>query len=522
MPRGWADFGRQLAIWFGFLAAYQIARGVADRDPPRAFDNGLHVIGIERHAHALFELTLQRLVDGSEVLATLASWTYWNSEFTVLGLALLWVYLRRNEAFTRFRNTILLANVIGLVGYVLLPTAPPRMFPDLGFDDTLASFGQLNHGSGLDRVRGQPLRGDAEPARGRRADRRRRALLGLPSLVGEDDLAPLARLGLVQRDGDREPLLARRRRRRGRRPDRAPPRSTATRSAAVARPSNRLAAQSRRPPTVQRFAPREGASVGRVTRTATLAWVKQGYTDGTRRLASRWIGGLARTRVTPNALTAAGVTLCAVSAVLIWFGDHNQWLVYWSAAALFVVGSILDILDGALARFGGKATPFGAFLDSISDRVSEGFVLTAVALVFSRQATRSRSRSRSPRSAAPSSSPTPAPRRSCSACAGDVGFGSRAERVVVITAGLVFAPWGGLQWAIYFLAVTAWLTVLQRILHVRRELPGGTDGFDERQGPARRRQGPRRADRRRQLRELARAGRRVLQGRGPRTTSCRA
>ena len=70
----------------------------------------------------------------------------------------------------------------------------------------------------------------------------------------------------------------------------------------------------------------------RVTRTATLAWVKQGYTDGTRRLASRWIGGLARTRVTPNALTAAGVTLCAAASVLIWFGDHNEWLVYWAAA----------------------------------------------------------------------------------------------------------------------------------------------------------------------------------------------
>jgi len=149
LPRGWADFGRQLAIWFGFLAAYQVARGIADRNPPRAFDNGLHVIGIERHVNALFELSLQRLVDGSHVLATLASWTYWNSEFTVLGLPLLWVYLRRNEAFVRFRNTILLANVIGLIGYVLLPTAPPRMFPDFGFDDTLQSFGQLNHGSGL-------------------------------------------------------------------------------------------------------------------------------------------------------------------------------------------------------------------------------------------------------------------------------------------------------------------------------------------------------------------------------------
>jgi len=138
-----------LAIWFGFLGAYQVARGLADRNPPKAFDNGLHVIGIERHANALFEVTLQRLVDGSQVLATAASWTYWNSEFTVLGLALLWVYLRRNEAFVNFRNSILLANVIGLVGYVLLPTAPPRMFPDLGFSDTLSNFGELNHGSGV-------------------------------------------------------------------------------------------------------------------------------------------------------------------------------------------------------------------------------------------------------------------------------------------------------------------------------------------------------------------------------------
>jgi membrane-associated phospholipid phosphatase len=138
-----------LAIWFGFLGAYQIARGLADRNPPKAFDNGLHVIGIERHANALFEITLQRLVDGSQVLATAASWTYWNSEFTVLGLALLWVYLRRNEAFVKFRNSILLANVIGLVGYVLLPTAPPRMFPDLGFSDTLSNFSELNHGSGV-------------------------------------------------------------------------------------------------------------------------------------------------------------------------------------------------------------------------------------------------------------------------------------------------------------------------------------------------------------------------------------
>jgi len=149
LPRGWADLGRQVVIWFGFLAAYQVARGIADRNPSAAFENGLRVIDAERHIHGLFELTFQRLIDSSNLLMNLASWTYWNSEFTVVGLALLWVYLRRTEAFTRFRNAILLANVIGLVGYVLLPTAPPRMFPDLGFDDTLARFESLNHGSGL-------------------------------------------------------------------------------------------------------------------------------------------------------------------------------------------------------------------------------------------------------------------------------------------------------------------------------------------------------------------------------------
>ena len=48
LPRGWRDFGVQLAIWFGFLLAYQVVRGIADRNPARAFENGLWVIEIER------------------------------------------------------------------------------------------------------------------------------------------------------------------------------------------------------------------------------------------------------------------------------------------------------------------------------------------------------------------------------------------------------------------------------------------------------------------------------------------
>ncbi len=180
--------------------------------------------------------------------------------------------------------------------------------------------------------------------------------------------------------------------------------------------------------------------------------------------------GLARTRVTPNALTTAGVSLCAIASVLVLFERHNQILVYWVAAAIFVAGSVLDILDGALARAGGKSTPFGAFLDSTTDRVSEGFMLAAIAYVF---AIENRDVFVVVAVAAVAGSflvSYTRARAEALGLKGDVGIGSRAERVVVITAGLILAPWGVLPWAIALLTVTAWITVVQRILSVRKQL----------------------------------------------------
>jgi PAP2 superfamily len=135
LPRGWGDLGRQVAIWFGFAILYQLARGVADRDPTRAFANGQAVVNFELHVtHRLYELTFQNFVDQRHLLEAAVSWTYWLSEFAVVGLAVLWVYVRRHQAFVRFRNSILLANVLGLVGYVFMPTAPPRLL-GVGFAD---------------------------------------------------------------------------------------------------------------------------------------------------------------------------------------------------------------------------------------------------------------------------------------------------------------------------------------------------------------------------------------------------
>ena len=191
---------------------------------------------------------------------------------------------------------------------------------------------------------------------------------------------------------------------------------------------------------------------------------------GARSLASRSIVGLARTRVTPNALTTSGVSLCLAAAVLVYFEYRDHLLFYWLGAAVFVVGSILDILDGALARAGGKTTPFGSFLDSTTDRVGEGAMLGAIALIFSRHGNQFALGATVAAVAGSFLVSYTRAKAEALGLRGDIGLGSRAERVVVITAGLVLAPWGALQWAIYLLTATAWFTVVQRILFVRRQL----------------------------------------------------
>jgi CDP-diacylglycerol---glycerol-3-phosphate 3-phosphatidyltransferase len=200
------------------------------------------------------------------------------------------------------------------------------------------------------------------------------------------------------------------------------------------------------------------------------AAIKDGYTAGARTIAARSMIGLARTRVTPNALTMSGVLLCGVASVLVLFENRNEILFYWVGMVVFIVGSILDILDGALARAGGKTTPFGAFLDSTTDRISEGFMLTAIAYVLAREG--------HPIFVAVTMAAVAGSflvsytraRAEALGLKGDVGIGSRAERVVVICAGLFFAPWGVLPWAVAALAATAWFTVGQRVWSVRTQL----------------------------------------------------
>jgi CDP-diacylglycerol--glycerol-3-phosphate 3-phosphatidyltransferase len=173
---------------------------------------------------------------------------------------------------------------------------------------------------------------------------------------------------------------------------------------------------------------------------------------------------LVESRLTPNAISLTGFALCLVAAVLIW---QDRYLL---GGIAFAVGSICDTLDGRYARASGKGTPFGAFLDSTLDRVEEGVVLTAVAANFADA--RDEFAVAAVVVAVLASLMVSYTRARAEALGVEckVGIASRAVRVVILSAGLIFAPQDVLQPAVYVLAGLSVITVGQRIFHVRSAL----------------------------------------------------
>jgi len=198
--------------------------------------------------------------------------------------------------------------------------------------------------------------------------------------------------------------------------------------------------------------------------TTSLARLKDGYTNGGRSVALRFMQRFRSVPLTPNQLTTAGFLLNVVAGVLI-YQEHWVW-----AAVVFVAGSVIDALDGALARAHDKMTPFGGFLDSTLDRMSEGVILGAIGLVLAAQGhtlalacvfvslvgsflvsyTRAKAEALGLK--------------------GDVGLMSRAERIVLLALALPLAGRGALPYAIYLLAALTAFTVVQRIAFVRTQL----------------------------------------------------
>jgi PAP2 superfamily len=140
LPKGWGDLLRQFVLFFLVFQGYQVVRGLADGKATLAFANGERVIDLERSIGSFFEPGLQQTVLNHQWLVDLANWSYFNTHFVVSAAFLTWLYLFRNEHFYFVRNMFMVAMVLALVGYAAFPTAPPRMFPEHGFTDTIATF----------------------------------------------------------------------------------------------------------------------------------------------------------------------------------------------------------------------------------------------------------------------------------------------------------------------------------------------------------------------------------------------
>jgi membrane-associated phospholipid phosphatase len=156
LPHGPRDFWLQFAVFWTFNLAYELTRGLVDGSREEALATGRRVMEAQRDLGILWELDVQRWAyDAPAVVMDVANLTYFNCQFTISFGLLLWIYLRRNHAFYFVRNTIMFANFIGLIGYVAFPTAPPRMYPEVGFVDSLLDA-SVNHESWLIRTLSNP------------------------------------------------------------------------------------------------------------------------------------------------------------------------------------------------------------------------------------------------------------------------------------------------------------------------------------------------------------------------------
>lgn len=141
LPQGWGDALRQLLLFAGAYYLYRLVRGFSDGQANRAFSNARDLVDLERGLGLFFEADLQGwLLDHAGVVVDVANWMYVNTHFVITTTFLIWLYLARNDAFYWVRNVFMIAMAMALVGYAVYPTAPPRLLPEWGFHDTVASF----------------------------------------------------------------------------------------------------------------------------------------------------------------------------------------------------------------------------------------------------------------------------------------------------------------------------------------------------------------------------------------------
>ncbi len=179
---------------------------------------------------------------------------------------------------------------------------------------------------------------------------------------------------------------------------------------------------------------------------------------------------LIESRLTPNAISMTGLVLNVAAAVLV------VERLFFLAGLAFIIGSVMDTLDGRYSRMSGKGTLFGAFLDSTLDRIEEGIVLTAIAAYFAELGDELAVAACVATVLGSLMVSYTRARAEALGVECKVGLATRPVRVVILSIGLVFGAGelissvDLLEASIYTLTVLTLVTVCQRVWHVRGEL----------------------------------------------------
>jgi membrane-associated phospholipid phosphatase len=147
LPKGWPDALYQLALFAFADLCYETVRGVSEHSTASAFANARSIVDLEQGVGLFFEQSLQGWAMGSRLLIDFTNFMYVNSHFVITTAFLVWLYLRHNDRFYFVRNMFMVAMGLALIGYVTMPTAPPRFLPELGFVDTISYYADVRHDS---------------------------------------------------------------------------------------------------------------------------------------------------------------------------------------------------------------------------------------------------------------------------------------------------------------------------------------------------------------------------------------
>ncbi len=173
--------------------------------------------------------------------------------------------------------------------------------------------------------------------------------------------------------------------------------------------------------------------------------------------------GGARIGLTPNAVSLAGIAVTAGAAALI----LRQRAV--AAGILLIAGGLLDFVDGSVARASGRSSIYGAFVDSVGDRISDGLIFGSLAWALDSSGDRLGAAAALACLVLAGLVPYARAKAESLGLESRIGLVERAERIIAIIAGLIF---GVITPVLIAVAVLSAVTFVQRFVYVRRQVGG--------------------------------------------------